>query len=352
MRRRFGIEGEPALELFHQTVSMKSVGNLSDFVRHHMLEPFDVAPRIQALVAHFDNLSSAHAAVLKAKHKLALLTPLVADCDRYAQALASSDGLRACREALKPHFAGLKLDLIAARLQTLAETFASENAKVEKLEVLRGAQQSDERVLRLAIAQSGGDRIAQMGEEITRKQAEIVRRQAHAARYDALRKQLGLLQVASAEDLLAQQQSCVQMREAALDQRSVLQNDLVEQGTAFQAGRREHLALSADIASLQSRRNNIDTAQINIRAALYQTLGMAEKAMPFAGELSEVRDSERDWEGAAERLMHGFALSLLVPEAAYARVAEWVDQTHLKGRLVYFQTKPWRALWSPPSQPR
>ncbi len=46
-RRRFGIDNEQALELFHQTVSMKSVGNLTDFVRSHMLEPFDVAPRIR-----------------------------------------------------------------------------------------------------------------------------------------------------------------------------------------------------------------------------------------------------------------------------------------------------------------
>jgi uncharacterized protein YPO0396 len=41
-RRRFGIDNEQALDLFHQTVSMKSVGNLTDFVRSHMLEPFDV----------------------------------------------------------------------------------------------------------------------------------------------------------------------------------------------------------------------------------------------------------------------------------------------------------------------
>ena len=39
-RRRFGIENEQALDLFHQTVSMKSVGNLTEFVRGHMLEPF------------------------------------------------------------------------------------------------------------------------------------------------------------------------------------------------------------------------------------------------------------------------------------------------------------------------
>src|SRR3990167_8181485 len=37
-RRRFGIDNEQALELFSQTVSMKSVGNITDFVREHMLE--------------------------------------------------------------------------------------------------------------------------------------------------------------------------------------------------------------------------------------------------------------------------------------------------------------------------
>lgn len=70
-RRRFGIDNEQALELFNQTVSMKSVGNLTDFVRGHMLEPFDVESRIQELIAHFDNLDRAHQAVLKAKAQVA-----------------------------------------------------------------------------------------------------------------------------------------------------------------------------------------------------------------------------------------------------------------------------------------
>jgi uncharacterized protein YPO0396 len=35
-RRLFGIQQEQALELFYQTVSMKSVGNLTEFVRSHM----------------------------------------------------------------------------------------------------------------------------------------------------------------------------------------------------------------------------------------------------------------------------------------------------------------------------
>ncbi|HDR46737.1 MAG TPA: ATP-dependent exonuclease SbcCD, C subunit-like protein, partial [Geoalkalibacter subterraneus] len=58
-----------------------------------------------------------------------------------------------------------------------------------------------------------------------------------------------------------------------------------------------------------------------------------------AGELLQVREDERDWEGAAERLLRNFGLSLLVPDQHYPRVAEWVDATHLRGRLVYFRVR-------------
>ena len=65
-RRHLGIESEQAMDLFHQTVSMKAVDNLNDFVRAHMLEPFDTKARIESLVEHFDNLTRAHDAVIRA----------------------------------------------------------------------------------------------------------------------------------------------------------------------------------------------------------------------------------------------------------------------------------------------
>ena len=76
-----------------------------------------------------------------------------------------------------------------------------------------------------------------------------------------------------------------------------------------------------------------------MRAALCQALDLPEDEMPFAGELLQVREDEQDWEGAAERLLHNFGLSLLVPDAHYQRVSDWVDRTHLRGRLVYFRVR-------------
>jgi uncharacterized protein YPO0396 len=111
----------------------------------------------------------------------------------------------------------------------------------------------------------------------------------------------------------------------------------------FRKGREEHAALSDEIDSLQRRKSNIDAAQIRIRDALCSALAIGEDELPFAGELIQVRDDERHWEGAAERLLRGFGLALLVPDAHYKAVADWVDRQHLGARLVYFHVRQRKA---------
>ena len=81
------------MDLFHQTISMKSVGNLTDFVREHMLEASPVEERIQALIGHYQDLDRAHELVLKAKEQVGFLTPLVADCDERGSLAAKVDTL-------------------------------------------------------------------------------------------------------------------------------------------------------------------------------------------------------------------------------------------------------------------
>jgi uncharacterized protein YPO0396 len=341
-RRRFGIDNEQALDLFHQTVSMKSVGNLTDFVRNHMLEPFDVAPRIGALIAHFDDLNRAHQAVLKAKHQVELLTPLVADCRRHTAQTAELEQLRACREALKPYFAELKLALLDRRLKLLGE----EHARLAAQKTARTEQRDRERLeverLRRAVAEHGGDRLQQLALQIREQEQERDKCRQRAKRYAELLATLGEPPVTTEEDFAAQRRQLAQRREELSRQEAETQNRFTEWGVSLREGKREHDALSEEIASLKARRSNIPSAQIAMRAALAKALALDEEEMPFAGELLQVRDDAADWEGAIERVLHNFGLSLLVPDAHYAAVAAWVDRTHLAGRLVYFRVRPGR----------
>lgn len=338
-RRRFGIENEQALELFHQTVSMKTVGNLTDFVRSHMLEPFEVGSRIAALISHFDDLNRAHDAVLKAKQQVETLTPLVADCDRHTELVAATEQLRACRDALRPYFATLKLDLLDKRIASLGDEFAKHNSRIECLEDERRSMQNQERELRRNISENGGDRIERIGEEIRQKEEEQGRRMKKADRYAELAYAMGMHPAEEAEGFLVQHKTFVAEQGVIAEREAVIQNELNEIGALFRQKREEHDELANEIKSLRARRNNIDARQIALRSAICDALSLPEGEMPFAGELIQVREDERDWESAVERLLRNFGLSLLVPDRHYAGVAELVDRTNLKGRLVYFRVR-------------
>ena len=338
-RRRFGIDNEQALELFHQTVSLKSVGNLTDFVRGHMLEPFEVAPRVASLIAHFDDLNRAHEAVLKAKRQMAMLTPLVGDCGRHAELAGKNEALRASRDALKAWFAGMKLALLDKRIDALRHELARQNAYVQRVEERRNAQLTEERALQRSIAENGGDRIEQLTQEIRRKDEEKTRRQKKSERYAELVRLLGFSAGEGLEAFVSRRQAFSALLDKVTERESVLQNQLTETGVAFAQGRQKHALLSEEISSLKSRRSNIPGEQVAMRRALCEGLDLPEAQMPYAGELLQIHANERAWEGAAERLLRTFGLSLLVPDEHYARVAEWVDKTPLKGRLVYFRVR-------------
>lgn len=342
-RRRFGIENDQALELFHQTVSMKSVGNLTDFVRSHMLEPFDVAPRIQALIGHFDDLSRAHQAVLKAQQQVELLTPLVADCSRHGVLVAEVENLRDCRESLRTYFADLKLSLLDKRLGLLAEEWQRADGLVQRLDGISEEQGRQIDELKHAISDNGGDRLERLAAEIGNKERSRDKRKAKAERYGQLAAVLGEPATTDVVTFTSQRSQFKTWREDVMGRDADLQDALTEHGVTLRQGKQEHDQLSTEITSLKRRRSNIDDQQIQIRAALCDALGLNVDDMPFAGELIQVRDDERDWEGAAERLLHGFGLALLVPDAHYKSVAEWVDSSHLRGRLVYFHVRPRKA---------
>ena len=342
-RRRFGIENDQALELFHQTVSMKSVGNLTDFVRGHMLEPFEVAPRIQALIGHFDDLNRAHQAVLKSRQQVELLTPLVADCSGHGTLVAEVEGLRRCRESLRTHFAGLKLSLLDKRLGLLAEERQRVDAQVQRLYAASEEQGRQVDELKQAINENGGDRLERLAADIRKKEQLRDARKAKAGRYGELAAVLGEPVAADALIFTVQRGQFKAWREEVRGCDADLQNALTEHGVTLRQGKQEHDRLSAEIDSLKRRHSNIDDQQIQIRVAMCAALGLSVEDMPFAGELIQVRDDERDWEGSAERLLRGFGLALLVPDAHYKIVAQWVDGSHLRGRLVYFHMRPRKA---------
>jgi uncharacterized protein YPO0396 len=336
-RRHLGIESEQALELFHQTVSMKAVGNLTDFVRAHMLEPFNAAKATADIVAHFEHLTSAHEAVQRAHAQLAALTPLLKDCDVYDAVAAEIADLTAQREALRFYFADRKAALLEKQLQILhsERTRLTLNRRQleERLEDLR-ARETDLNVRR---AGHGGNRLAEIEIRIADREKIRATRIKRAQKFGELLAQGGLAPVDSAAQFVVRRGEIVAAG-AAVDQ-AIADSQQKTADAAMAKGRLDDEAaeVNRELLSLRARKNNIPARDLELRARLCRELRLTDESLPFAGELIAVREEEADWEGAAERLLRGFALSVLVPDQHYSAVSDWINGHHLTGRIVYFR---------------
>ncbi|WP_296140591.1 ATP-binding protein [uncultured Tessaracoccus sp.] len=360
LRRLLGIPSDQALELFHQTVSMKSVGNLNDFVREHMLEPSPADERVQDIIGHFEDLTTAHDAVVRARKQLEALDPVARAAERYDAALAARALLELERDAARVWCTELHLRLLeeacdegAARTDQLSERQGELEQRITELDDERQALFAER-------ARLGGDRLAELERREREARAEADRRRARRAQFDEAVAGTGRAPVTGAEEFRAL------VGEAAAESarleagRQALLDDAVQLRVGANEQKARRSALRAELADLRGRTSNLPTEQVQLRAWLCRDLRIDEDALPFAGELVDVADEHAEWRGAAERVLRGFALSMLVPTRHYDAVSAWVNGHHLAvedargrrrgGRLVY-EKVPQRVVPVRPAEP-
>jgi uncharacterized protein YPO0396 len=336
-RRKLAIASEQAMELFHQTVSMKSVGDLNDFVRDHMLEPFDAAAWVDKLIAHFEDLTKAHDAVVQARSKLADLGPLVDDCDTHDELRQRLEMLHGQRAALRYYFAALRERLHTEHADTLSRTLADAEHRLAATDAMLGAQRDELRSLQLEQAGHGGAEIAEIDRQITDRTSRRDDRRRHREQYDLCLRQADLGAVSNPAQFsvrTAEIDSGATEVQAAL---ADVDNKSTDAKVARSGLQTEAADIATELASLRQRPSNIPDRNMRIRERLCADLRIEPSEIPFAGELIQVAPGEADWEGAAERVLRGFGLSLLVPQATYQRVSDWVDVNHLGAKLVYYR---------------
>jgi len=365
-RRLFGIESEQALNLFYQTVSMKSVGNLTEFVRRHMLEPPDVAERIDEIRRNFDNLNQAHEAILQARARIEELEPLVREWQRHRRLADTVAELEQCREALEAYFGAHRAALLGASIDQLGREIDKRTQQIRTVEESLHLLRNRESDLKTAIDESGGRRLADLAREIEQLTRERTRRTEQERRYRRIVEALdqtvrhagadrqqqatdarpaGIVAAdlhakpASEEQFLDNRRRCEELLSWCEGQRQELTRRLIDIELDIRNCHGKSEELAREIASLKKRRSNIPLKHIGIRREMAEVLGVAEDDLPFAGELLQVDEREKTWQGAIERVCHNFGLSLLVSDDLYEQVSHYVDRTRLKGRLVYFRVR-------------
>ena len=336
-RQLLGIEHEAALRLLHKTQSAKNLGDLNAFLRDFMLErpkTFQVADR---LVAEFAELDAAHQAVVTARKQIETLQPARTAFEQRQTMLEQASGLEALIQGIDGFREKCRLRLLDEALNKL-ET--EDQGLAGREQTRRDAVSTLDRELQQLHDQyraQGGGRIQELErerEELKRERDDRMRRREEAERGC---RQLGWTLAQGPEAFAEQTAEARTLLDAGRQRREERDDQLKTLGVQENDLGQELRRLKAEVDALERSPSNISAPMQALRRRLADAVGMDEGAFPFAAELMQVRPDEAQWQGAIERLLHGFARSLLVDERHYSQVARWVNETHLHGKLVYFR---------------
>jgi uncharacterized protein YPO0396 len=349
-RHLLGIENESALRLLHKTQSAKNLGDLNRFLREFMLErpeTFDVARR---LVEEFSELDAAHRAVVAARRQIETLRPARDEHTR----LVAARGEKSVEETLELGLDGFRERKLASLLQArLAAIITEDDALAARKRALSDFMQRHD----AEIADLDERYRASGGAEIERLERERIHwsleRDDRARRHERARRaceSLGVTLAGAPEHFVAQRDEARRRLEGSLATRRAFETQLDELRLELRRANEAFLESAAELDALRRHPSNLPETAQALRHRMCAVLNLDEGALPFVGELIEVRGDEAAWRGAIERLLHGFAQSLLVEERYYVQVAQWVNETHLAGKLVYYRTH--RRDLVPAARPR
>ncbi|MFV2196829.1 ATP-binding protein [Nocardiopsis sp. LOL_012] len=336
LRRKLGITSEQALELFHQTVSMKSVGSLDEFVREHMLEPFDTSDAISNIINHFDDLDRAHKAVVRAEEQIDALKPLLVQFDHYDRHTRNIASVERQREALRPYLASLRTVLLE---QWLREQRADRKSRETRLEQERGRLKRlrDERnETERRRNQSGGQQLSALEDDLHKLGAEMEERSRRHQEFTRRLKAAGLGPVEDPAQFVERLTEIETAWEAVRASHADIDNRFADLYPQRQTLKDTAESINRELLSLRDRDTNIPSRLQKIRAALAEECGVEEGVLPFAGELIQVGETHTEWRPAAERLLGAFATSILVPDELYREASAWIERNHLRARLTYY----------------
>lgn len=336
LRTIFGMRSEKAQSLFNQTISLKILGNLDDFIRTQMLEETDMEDDFERLKDHFKTLSEAHRNMEKTLTQIELLQPVRTHYNEWNNLQGEKYTLEQHRDTLPAWFAGYHKRLLEADIRLLNEE--REAALKRIADIQQVMEEENEQLLEVEAqlrTSEPGRLLAELEKELKRLDEEKTLRQQAAHRYAAFAEKIGW-------DAQVNERIFERNLKKADDKSDELKRDLDERRTAevrtrdaMSAADREQENLMAEIDQLKQQRNNITGRIAQIRQEILEHTGATDAEIPFVGELIRVAEGEGKWEYAIEKLLHSFALRLLVPEEYYKMVNKYVQGTDLRGRIVY-----------------
>jgi uncharacterized protein YPO0396 len=339
-RHLLGIDNERALRLLHKTQSAKNLGDLNVFLRDFMLdtpETFGIAER---LVSEFGELNAAHKAVVDARRQIETLAPAREEHQQMVSANLQRLDILSVQTAVEPYREYKRRLLLKDRVGEQEVELEGAKQKLVQLEGIESDESEKLNELRVQKAGMGGNMLEQLQKEKEQTENEKPERIRKRDQAERACKTMGW---AMPDEVVWFVQRVDAAKQFVL-KATVLRQSVEDRKDILKAKKRDAEVLfattAAEVRALERQRSNLPAKLLDLREAMAEDLGIAPEKLPFVGELLEVKADAAAWQGAIERVLGGFARSILIDDKHYRSVSSYLNERNIGTRLSYFRVMP------------
>ena len=341
----FGMRSNKGLTLFNQIVGVKVLDDLDNFIRNNMLEERDAENEYIQLKENFQTLMEAKINIDKTKEQIEQLKPIDEIANKLAEIQENLKKLQQSRDWAAYWFAKKSVQLAEKELEKCVIDLETLKEELSRLQEKEEELKSEERQLSIAIeTDEVGSKIKDIEKDIRNIGKHRDDRKARLDNYNKIAQRVNFSENPK-EEVFRENREKTKNKKIELEK--LIENKNEELRLAKNKKDKIQEKIEANITavqSLQKYKNNIPYREAKIRDLIIEQIGATIEEIPFIGELIRVKDDEKIWELSIEKILHNFALRLIVPEKYYAKVNEFVNANDLKGRIVYQRYKGFTSL--------
>jgi uncharacterized protein YPO0396 len=332
----FGMRSTKALSLFNQVVGVKVLEDLDEFIRTNMLEEQDAEAEFIQLKESFLTLMDAKTNIEKAKEQIKQLIPINDIAITLTNIQVDLLRLEKSKETAVYWFAKKGVELGERELEKCKAELEHLNDELQKLRDKENRLKDNESDLREQIKSDDvGRQIEKLKSEIKDTEKKRDNRKTKLDDYNKIAQTIDLKTNPSEETFNLNREKTKQLKQ--ISQQNI---DAENENLRALKNKDDEFVKSTDdlvstIQTLQANKNNIPLNEARIREELIALLGATKEEIPFIGELIKVKEDELAWEASIEKVLHNFALRLVVPPKYYSQVNQYVNSKNLKGRIRY-----------------
>lgn len=323
-----------SLKLFAQIVGMKELGNLNEFIRQKMIEGVDVDSEFENLHSNFITLIQCENEIAKTKCQLELLKPVVDTGKKIEESEKKKEKLNNDQNTVPAWYAKTAIEILT---KEITDKNREKDGLEKQNEDIKSAIKNLSDDIEVLSNNSGIQKVHEKDRQIKEKQKEKERIQKEQNIYEENIKVLGLKLPSSNDDFFKNFKETDHQKEEIHKKSEQFRQEEVNLTIKKRELQNQKNTIEQELQSLGTRNSNIPLKNITIRNQIIDGTGLSENEIPFIGELIQVKEEEKNWNYAIERLLHNLALTLLVTEQNYQKVTEYVKGHDLNGRVVYLR---------------